>query len=1131
MATSREPPAAETVSKPVLNATTAKGDIGAFGWIKPALRSRRTVKTWIRCVVVFAATAVLMVGTKTSNTMGQAAFFSLIVSVMLPPSLAFSLFLVAATTLLIGMLLGWAFGNAAMAASLAARSSSLLAEQQQKLGSMLNPNSTTPLAVQTQEFVFHGMFLDPRSSAVYGAFLFVGAFAMGALRAYLPNLTLLSLFGTIVLDAICTTGPLLPTKNYTLAKIFLIPTSFYVAVALISLVLVFPESLSHVWLTALREDLWAPMLDILRLQSEALRLKPSDHAAWAEITATGITLREDVMSALNDVTAKLKPINLDTSIGRLGPSDLKRISGELKSLAFRAGGLHAFATFVNDLNTAETRELDFVETKSHPGGTETPRALNRFQMLLSKIKERELQHGHDLDSLVPLLQSSSANLRSTTDSAVVCVMDWLQECNSRRLSTLFRKVDKEAIQKRNQRLVDQLKELQDALDEFRTVERVNLIKPYEKFFDPETKQLLKTKDLFASRSLYICFVFIDTLDAFADRLSELLKTLIDIDAQRPKTKIWFPGRIATVKENIVGNDFQDSNSPLGLGTAQDPAAFDGTEGGSGNDSRSTLDDEDGEEWELEKEKEKVAAREAEKATKGLAEAPKKRNPDAFPPKSTFGRGVVKIAPIFRFFKSPQGIFALRNGIVSIALWVPAVCPSSAWFYYDNKGIWALIMAQTGLAMYAGDQIANFIVRFTGTIAGLLIGMVVWYIGAGLGHGNPYGVVVAATVALAPLLLARISAPPAQLPLWIMTSITIVFVAGYSWVNANQFIIANTGVGISIGWKRALLVIIGFTASFIVMFFPNPISSRVLVRKTLAAIAGEVGHIFAGEIEAFLSEEARARAIDDDTTGSAVGEGLVKEKRVRKIGTRVVAVATRLRFISPSLTTAKFEPQIAGTWPHGLYNELFTLQMRMMAALGLITTSFAKLNMKWCSALVHRTPYLNPNFLSDVFMTITILSNSLMDGHQLPAYLPKLRDRLIYHEYHARGRPTNLVLLNSLDLRPGIYRPGDKGSQTDLSSEDREEEIQRAAGPTNFDGSAIGLNLNQLTLDTLLNEQLPAYSTAIVAFSSLISRIDEMAEIVCTLCGEATFQGYESLHQDYLDREERNVGASLGFADH
>jgi hypothetical protein len=79
-----------------------------------------------------------------------------------------------------------------------------------------------------------------------------------------------------------------------------------------------------------------PMLDLLRLQSEALRLAPSDHATWAEISARGSALREDLTSALNDVTSQLKLINLDTSIGRLGPSDLKRVNVELKSMMFRA---------------------------------------------------------------------------------------------------------------------------------------------------------------------------------------------------------------------------------------------------------------------------------------------------------------------------------------------------------------------------------------------------------------------------------------------------------------------------------------------------------------------------------------------------------------------------------------------------------------------------------------------------------------------------------------------------------------------------------------------------------------------------------------------------------------------------
>ena len=40
-------------------------------------------------------------------------------------------------------------------------------------------------------------------------------------------------------------------------------------------------------------------------------------------------------------------------------------------------------------------------------------------------------------------------------------------------------------------------------------------------------------------------------------------------------------------------------------------------------------------------------------------------------------------------------------------------------------------------------------------------------------------------------------------------------------------------------------------------------------------------------------------------------------------------------------------------------------------------------------------------------------------------------------------------------------------------------------------------------------------------------IDQMADIVRILCGEATFKGYEDLCRDYLDEEEKAYGG--GFA--
>ncbi len=89
----------------------------------------------------------------------------------------------------------------------------------------------------------------------------------------------------------------------------------------------------------------------------------------------------------------------------------------------------------------------------------------------------------------------------------------------------------------------------------------------------------------------------------------------------------------------------------------------------------------------------------------------KRDPDALPPKTITGRLLHKTAPFFRFFKSPQGFLALRSGIVSVAMWVPAVCPQTAWFYYDNKGIWALIMAQVrGVLMLSIWHLYSFFYR-------------------------------------------------------------------------------------------------------------------------------------------------------------------------------------------------------------------------------------------------------------------------------------------------------------------------------------------------------------------------------------------------------------------------------------
>ncbi|KAJ7159965.1 hypothetical protein C8R43DRAFT_993969 [Mycena crocata] len=1116
---------------------------GFFAWVGPAVRTRRTLKTWARCVLVVAAAMVLLVDHATLTTMGQAGFFAAIVAVLLPPSLALSVFTIASLTLIIGMLLGWAWGAACMAAGLAVQDKALLATRQaaaqQGLVAGISPT------LQIQSLIFHGFFLDPRTSAVYGALLFIGTFGLGALRAAVPKLALLSIFGTIVVDVYCTTGPLLPTAQYTVAKQFLIPTCYYLAIALASLIFVFPESLNHIWLTTLDQMFFGPAVSILSLQATTLGTRPSDHDAWAKGAAKVSAARAGLAGGLGVLAAQIGLIDLEVSVGRLGPGDLKRLAPELRALGFRASGLMAFQSAVTAGNADDALALAAAEKEQADGKTEnasspantsekptplsTPKLSSkntqhtRFAIRRRRIHAREARHGHTLDELVPILSSASAPLRAASSSGMEVLRAWFLGCNTGRWTGFFfgSGKNKANVEERQAGLAKARDDLGAALEAFRKVERVKLIAPFERFFDKETGRLVESigrwrddPEMFAVRSLFICFVFCDSLDAFAARLHRILVLVADLDKRRTAPRIWMPSGFGKIGSKIISREAVTVDTqPLAMGTASDPTKFE-------EPSRDSIDGDGETETAVDPREEKEEA------------AVPARNPDARPPTSALGRLFVALGACMRFFKSPNGIFALRHAVVSVALWIPAVVPSTAWFYYDNKGMWALIMAQMGLATFAGDQLFGLATRLVGTGAGLLNGMVVWYIAApGKANGNAYAVVVVTAVFVAPFMLARIASPPAQMMFWTMVGVTTVFVVGYSWLDTHFALISNAGVGITVGWKRAVLVIIGFTAGGIVMMFPRPTSSRVLVRRTLAATLQELGSIFGQEVEAFLAEEARARSghfeqetIDfmDTAAGDVSAEKVSpKERRVRKVAQRVMTVFERLQGLAPSLQTGRWEPQVQGLWPHEQYELLHAKETKLITSIALLAGAFSKLNTKWCSILVHRTPFLNPNLLSDIFSTVDILSHALEAGHPVPASLPNLRERLVYHE----------ALVRSLDRNASRSQPAPSTNialppKNTLDADDTEDSDSESSTTSEFvagkvEGASIGFE--ELSLSVLMDEQLPTHSTAVIALGSILTLIDEIGVIVRELCGETTFRGFDALHHEFLRREEAAMG--------
>ena len=122
-------------------------------------------------------------------------------------------------------------------------------------------------------------------------------------------------------------------------------------------------------------------------------------------------------------------------------------------------------------------------------------------------------------------------------------------------------------------------------------------------------------------------------------------------------------------------------------------------------------------------------------------------------------------------------------------------------------------------------------------------------------------------------------------------------------------------------------------------------------------------------------------------------------------------------------------------------------------------------------------------LSDVFMAISVAANCLMHGSELPAHLPNLRDRLVYHGHKGRlSTPKSRKRFSTV---------------IDDDSPEENGEMSEAEDPKH------GIEANELTLEILLvdyfslskslgayaffqDEHLPAHATAIIALSSLAS---------------------------------------------
>lgn len=199
---------------------------------------------------------------------------------------------------------------------------------------------------------------------------------------------------------------------------------------------------------------------------------------------------------------------------------------------------------------------------------------------------------------------------------------------------------------------------------------------------------------------------------------------------------------------------------------------------------------------------------------------KRRDPDNQPFQTPLLNALGYIDKALGFLSNREFLFAVKAGVLTILVALPAYFPTSAGFFYYNRGLWVIIMAQLTLSLYSGETASAWLARIQGSFFGCITGMVLWYIGAGNGKGNAYGIAAVCAVVFPVVMMIRLYYPgPPLAP--ILFSVSTALVVGYSWLNAHLVQATNATWGWDVAWRRfvcgeSLGVVVGAGGNFLLL---------------------------------------------------------------------------------------------------------------------------------------------------------------------------------------------------------------------------------------------------------------------------------------------------------------------------
>lgn len=904
----------------------------------------KDLKTLFKCsIAVWIATLFLLID-PVLQVYGQATFFGCIVLFILPCNGIVFIHVMGGLTMIAGMACGWTWGVISMKAALATRPASetnarlaqLAAESSRQ---QMNTEQTTGQSQYTQILIFEGFMLDARVSVTYFCMLGLFVYLVARIRVAAPKLALFQVFAIVVSDIFLTIGPLLPSFSGTIPSVLIKPAATAIGIGIVCNILFFPESTSHLVLDTMKGTV-IPIKGFLHACKLGFR-DPQARFDSAQLQKT----KAGTIAAYKGIEASLGFLSLDLSRGRWSADDIQGLNKLLRHLVTMFTGLLQL-----QITRAETRakqeNLDALREAKNGGILESkmPQIGQNHIAQVMSLRDRFQNPESDvlLDQTMRAMFTSSGTLLESCGDAVDAIVEAIETVNDRRWFNAPKVDECNTLQTQHERVLDRLRIDQK---QFADLTSQHILDPHNHLFDENGHLVIHREKGAPIHGLMLGLVFEERILSVASAINSMLAKVIELERDRTQTKVWFPQGLVKL-------------FTWGLGKSDTPGMV---------ASSQNIDDEELTRQPT-KQKSKKSKRDKKKDKDNDENDTSAQNEldrlHHYGGTKRNASGKVLLA-VIHWLGSTEGLYALRVLIVTIALGLPAVLTSSAGFFYREKGLWAVIMAQTGLVAYTADFVYGFILRVIGTVAGGIFGMVCWYIGAGSGPGNSYGMAAIMALAIVVLMWGRLFAPPALLQGILLTASTTYLVVAYSWVDTHIPSYGNPGVGYSVFWRRTLLVIIGFTASAIVIFIPRPPSASRHYRRILSNTLRTNKDLYA----LFVSSHTRTYTDLQETT----------ERSILTNWNTLNEIAGPINLLKFEFSSSNFD---AAT-----LTRVTNLCMSMTQQLSQLLTYSRSLPPDLLHRFRHISGAFDQDIIGDLMAVLTLIEQSLKTGDPLPAILP------------------------------------------------------------------------------------------------------------------------------------------------